>query len=113
MTRKEEMERNEFADVLSEAAGRSAVREADLICRHGRTYARIQEMWCNEEMSERRTKEVEHKEALLERRITELATACNCKADFAGDPRGATVKIILPNGRTNDWAKEGWCVPTA
>lgn len=28
-----------------------------------------------------------------------------------GDPRGATVKIVVPSGRTNDWGKEGIIVP--
>lgn len=31
---------------------------------------------------------------------------------FSGDPRGCTVKLIMPNGETNDWGKEGWCIPT-
>lgn len=30
---------------------------------------------------------------------------------FSGDPRGCTVKIVCPNGFTNDWGKEGVCVP--
>lgn len=28
-----------------------------------------------------------------------------------GDPRGATLKLKLPNGETNDMGKEGWVVP--
>ena len=45
--------------------------------------------------------------------ITELATSMGCVGvKFSGDPRGCTVKLILPNGETNDWGKEGWCVPT-
>lgn len=45
--------------------------------------------------------------------ITELATSMGCKGvKFSGDPRGCTVKLILPNDATNDWGKEGWCVPT-
>lgn len=30
---------------------------------------------------------------------------------FDYDPRGCTVKIVCPNGFTNDWGKEGVCVP--
>ena len=30
---------------------------------------------------------------------------------FSGDPRGATVKLVFPDGHTNDWGKEGYCVP--
>lgn len=30
---------------------------------------------------------------------------------FNGDPRGAAIKLHLPSGLTNDWGREGWCVP--
>ena len=33
------------------------------------------------------------------------------KPSFNRDPRGCTVKLILPNGETNDFAKTGYCVP--
>ena len=33
------------------------------------------------------------------------------KAVFSGDPRGCVFKIQVPSGRTNDWGKEGICVP--
>lgn len=31
---------------------------------------------------------------------------------FSGDPRGCTVKLTFKDGATNDFGKEGWCVPT-
>lgn len=39
---------------------------------------------------------------------------CDCmkfKPLFGGDPRGCVLKIQVPSGRTNDWGKEGICVP--
>lgn len=30
---------------------------------------------------------------------------------FNNDPRGATVKLKVPSGYTNDWGQEGVCVP--
>lgn len=30
---------------------------------------------------------------------------------FSGDPRGCTVRLTLPSGRTNDFGSSGWCVP--
>jgi len=30
---------------------------------------------------------------------------------LSGDPRGYTVKLIVPSGRTNDWGREGIGVP--
>lgn len=32
---------------------------------------------------------------------------------FSGDPRGCTVKLVFEDGFTNDWGKEGYCVPTS
>lgn len=29
-----------------------------------------------------------------------------------GDPRGCTFKLVFADGATNDWGREGWCVPT-
>lgn len=34
-------------------------------------------------------------------------------AIYSGDPRGCTVKLTLADGRTDDWGKEGICVPGA
>lgn len=31
---------------------------------------------------------------------------------FQGDPRGACVKLKVPSGKTDDWGREGICVPT-
>jgi hypothetical protein len=33
------------------------------------------------------------------------------EAKFSGDPRGATVKLKMPDGRYDDWGQEGICVP--
>lgn len=30
----------------------------------------------------------------------------------SGDPRGAVLKLTLPDGATNDWGRTGWCVPS-
>lgn len=46
------------------------------------------------------------------KRLTETAASMGCGVVLSGDPRGCTVKLVLPNGDTNDWSKEGWCVPT-
>lgn len=41
------------------------------------------------------------------------ARAAGCvRVIFSGDPRGCTVKLVFPDGYTNDFAKEGYCVPT-
>jgi hypothetical protein len=47
-------------------------------------------------------------------RIAEVAKRLGAKeVTFGGDPRGYTVKIVWPDGFTNDFAQEGYCVPTS
>lgn len=31
---------------------------------------------------------------------------------IGGDPRGCTLKLKVPSGRTDDWGREGLCVPS-
>jgi len=31
---------------------------------------------------------------------------------IGGDPRGCVLKLQVPSGKTNDWGREGICVPT-
>ena len=141
MTLTQAKERLQFEEILASEAGQlnhgalpQWSREhkgriaAKLLLRHGKTYARLQEMncngvgtWYNEDpqsfakRQERFEKYLEHREQLLEKRIkaivAELGPGFNVV--FGGDPRGCTVKVVVPSGRTNDWGKEGICVPTA
>lgn len=50
--------------------------------------------------------------AKLEEALRTAANEHNCKIKLGGDPRGCTAKLILPNGDTDDFGKEGWCIPT-
>jgi hypothetical protein len=50
--------------------------------------------------------------AQLRRVIEAAAKGAGCGVVFSGDPRGSTVKLLLPSGETNSWGGEGWCVPT-
>lgn len=50
--------------------------------------------------------------AQLQRRILATAERLGAKGvRFSGDPRGCTVKLIFHDGATNDFGREGWCVP--
>jgi hypothetical protein len=135
MTRKEAEARTEFENILLQsnskpvAAGGMPARDAArLLMRHGRTYARIQEAICNgvgtwhgesnESFGKRQARHeawTEKREQQLERRIREICAALGPGFEpvFNGDPRGATVKIRVPSGRTNDWGGIGICVPTS
>ena len=49
----------------------------------------------------------------IEKQIADLTKAHGLHVTFGGDPRGYTVKLILPSGRYNTWggAEDGWGVP--
>jgi hypothetical protein len=115
MTRKEAEARTEFENILLEESKRSSARNAaNLLCRHGRTYARLQEAQCNG-LTPRQEAWAEKREAQLTKRITAICEGLGAgfAPVFNGDPRGATVKIRVPSGRTNDWGGVGICVPTS
>lgn len=51
-------------------------------------------------------------EERLEASILSLATSLPgiVGVEFGGDPRGYTVKLLLNNGRSNNWGGIGWGV---
>jgi hypothetical protein len=55
--------------------------------------------------------EVAHDE--LQKQIAGLCYAYRLKPNFSGGRRGATVKVILPSGKSNSPNGEGWCVPNS
>ena len=96
------------------------------ILRWGRTYGRLAEEACNGDWPLRHTdqaawaKELKRQQS---RATTYIAEAClelsllvcpnSFLPMFSGDPRGHTVKLRVPSGRTDDVAGEGLCVPTS
>lgn len=86
---------------------------AEKLMRYGATYCRIQEAYCNDPMSDEQQARMERKEQSLEKLISDVCQTLGAKAVFQGDPRGATVKISVPDGFTDDWGRTGICVPTA
>jgi hypothetical protein len=83
-------------------------RLCSLICRAAATHHRYQEMACNEPDAP--------SDAAIEARIRQLVDALPRYRNqpivpvFSGDPRGATVKLRMPDGRSDDWGGEGICV---
>lgn len=47
-----------------------------------------------------------------EKKIVALLAGSGISAIFSGDPRGCTVRLKMPSGRTNDFANTGWCIAT-
>ena len=89
------------------------VATCSLLCRAARTYGRLQVTACNRELTERERKRDESAAERINELVLQLPLVDGqfIKADLNGDPRGATVKLILPDGRFDDWGGEGICVP--
>lgn len=73
---------------------------------HAKRYA---EYVCNRGLTDRE----EQADQRNDDRIRYLARSIGCGVEISGDPRGCAVKLVLPDGYTNDFAHEGVCVPTA
>lgn len=86
---------------------------ANLIMRHSATLKRIAESQCNDDLPEAAAIARDAKDERLTARVTELAQSIGCGVRFSGDPRGCVVKLILPDGYTDDFGSTGFCVPTA
>ena len=98
---------NQRADIL---------RACSLIARHARTHKHLAEAQCNGfqdwrgNWDQAQADAAEKRSDAIEARILTLVQTWidpYASAIFGGDPRGATVKIVLPSGRTNDFGREG------
>lgn len=69
-------------------------------------HEQIQETLCNHP-----TDEIEERDQQVENKITDLLSFHNILPIFSGDPRGATVKLKMPSGYTNDSGRTGVVVP--
>lgn len=74
------------------------------LCRLAKRHGKMMEDACNYEVPE-------NYGAAVEKRIGKVCASIGCTPVFSGDPRGATVKVQVPSGRTNDWGATGVCVP--
>ncbi len=87
--------------------GRASAGAASHLIRLATRYDRMQVQKCNDPVDDA----FHAAERLLESKITKAAKRCFCGVKLGGDPRGCVVKLTMPNGETNDFGKEGWCVP--
>lgn len=95
-----------LSDLHAHGCGSASIQDAlDLI-----RLAKLHHFQC-----ERQCNGYKSADALRERAESHIETLCEvigCAPVFSGDPRGCTVRLALPDGETNDFAKEGWIVPT-
>ena len=132
MSKASKKEREEFVAVLvRECPQVDAVQVAQVagrIMRHAATYCRLAEESCNGhpaqgsptmpaaqlgKLQEKWDARIEREEARIEKLLTAAASELGLVADFGGDPRGYTVKLMLPSGRSNSFGGEGYGVPTS
>ena len=103
---------DQFVIDIQRGGGRASATSAAFLIRLATRHHKMMEDDCNYgNMHDENGEPVEELSVLMGK-IVEDAKECHCGVKFSGDPRGATVKLILPNGDTNDWGKDGWCVPT-
>ena len=113
-------ERMKFAVTLArefDMEAGQATQDALRLIRLARSHKRYCEAECNGEGAKFDEEGRAIAKPKVEQRIRAVISAMSDgtdKADvkFSGDPRGATVKLILPSGKTNDWGNDGWYVPT-
>jgi hypothetical protein len=94
--------------------GKVTVADARTLISLAKRHAHLEELRCGDEAFCRELNEDgEHPRTLrVEARIERLAKRLGAAGViFSGDPRGCTVKLTFADGETNDFGKEGWCVP--
>lgn len=103
-----------LADLDKHSSDPSQVKTVDAkrLMTHAKGHHRLMEMLCNGE--------IETDEEGENARVKACRAKCRQAAKrlgatgviFSGDPRGCTVKLTFADGFTNDFGKEGFCVPT-
>lgn len=76
----------------------------DLLHRYETTLHRLAEYACNSEFSRRQ----EIEEQRTKKRVSDIAKLLRFKVQFNGDPRGGSIRFVLPSGRSNGWDQETW-----
>lgn len=102
------------AVALPDRSARGIAMLAAEFIRRAALSQRIAERLCSVEMSEDEQARVEKRDERNDAAITKLCEDHGFRANLSGDPRGYTVKIILPTGAYNTagGASEGYGVPT-
>ncbi len=98
-----------LADLRTHGNGQADAVHVRRLMRFAARHLKYREDACNiSGAAERDAEEVE----TLEVRILADAQAVGAVGvRFGGDPRGCTVKLVFPDGFTNDFGREGYCVP--
>lgn len=99
----------EFAFLMAKHST-ATLHDLQRLLRYCATYSRLMTDACNvPNLGPDYMRKVER----TQKAIRKIVASFDATAKMSGDPRGATVKIRVPDGFTNDWGQEGICVPTS
>lgn len=101
-----------LADCRKHGAPDATSADCASLLRQAASYDREMVKLCNGEIQYSSDGELPAFTRNLGKRIEKLAERVGAvSVKLGGDPRGCVVKLVWPNGETNDFGKEGWCVP--
>lgn len=107
-------ERLEFVAALSRELPNHSIRSvlelAKTAMRQGATYGRLAVALCNGEIDQ---PEYDKRTERIEQRLNKLLGVLGIEANYGGDPRGYTVKLVFPSRRSNTFGGDGWGVPNS
>lgn len=104
MNKQQQEERDAFIVLMVRECKGVMAHDLSELMRLARRHGKMQERACNAPVPE-------NHDALCEARISKVCERIGCVPVFSGDPRGATVKVVVPSGHSNSWGGEGVCVP--
>jgi len=111
MSREDRWELAELAALLSRETGVATHRVGRMaaeLMRLATAHHELQEAACNRELSSAEMADEQN----IEGAIKAICDEGGWTPDFQGDPRGATVKLRVPSGRTTDFGQTGVAIPT-
>src|SRR5262245_53236986 len=101
---------------------RATVRQCEALMRYAATLQRLAEDDCNIPMDDTQRAKWNAKRLRIVRKVADIcAELCGPQVTgpagyvvsvHSNDPRGAVLKIRVPDGWTNDFGGEGICVPS-
>ncbi len=103
--------RQEYADTLKQFAEESKVKGwydlqeiLEKLHYYETALHRLAETACNRDMTEHEVK----REDSISNKVRIITNQLGFKVRFNNDPRGGTIRFILPSGKSNNWDSETW-----
>jgi len=101
-----------FVQETQNAGSNINVRDIENLCdklhRYETSLHRISEIQCSVEMSEREENRLAKKEESINKKVRDIAELMRFQVRINGDPRGGSIRFLLPSKRSNGWDGETW-----